>query len=154
MRAPRLALVFPWLAVAGLWIACSSSSGSSATSGPADGGDDGGDATVFDSGNACNPCIQVCPCNPGDTTPVPGSCKVITCPPSGMWGGQGECLGQGCPEAGDDADATSGDAEPEGGSDGAQDGTSEGAASDGATEGGHDGSSDGARDGAADGTAD
>jgi hypothetical protein len=53
-------------------------------------------------GEACNPCIQVCPCTPGFTFYDPGTCTTYTCV-DGSWGGMG-CIGLGCDDAGE-ADA-------------------------------------------------
>jgi hypothetical protein len=90
------------------WTACHSASvplPASSGDAAADGGDDG-EASIEPDGEACNPCLQVCPCTPGFTFYDPGSCTTYTCL-DGAWGGV-SCLGLGCDEAGDAGDGGDG----------------------------------------------
>ena len=115
------------LVLAGVtWIACKSSSSGSASGD--DGGDDGGsDVAQQPEGPACDPCLQVCACTPGDMYFSPGNCMTVTCGPSGMWGGGG-CVGLGCVDAADDGEAGEMDATNEVSTEASAEGAAEGGA--------------------------
>jgi hypothetical protein len=87
------------------WSACHSNSvplPSSTEDAGSDTGDDGEASVEPPEGEACNPCIQVCPCTVGFTFYDPRTCTTYTCL-DGAWGGV-SCLGLGCDEAGDAGD--------------------------------------------------
>jgi hypothetical protein len=50
----------------------------------------------------CNPCSQVCACVPGNWFYDSLACTRVTCGASGVWGGPGTCMGNGCTDAGAD----------------------------------------------------
>lgn len=55
--------------------------------------------------NTCDPCVQRCPCTPGDTFYNPARCGSEVCGANGVWGGVSCTVGPGCPQedAGDGA---------------------------------------------------
>jgi hypothetical protein len=87
------------------WTACRSNSvplPASTGDASSDTGDDAEASVEQPEGEACNPCIQICPCTPGFTFYDPGTCTTYTCL-DGAWGGM-SCLGLGCVEAGEAGD--------------------------------------------------
>lgn len=81
-----------------------------------DGCPDAGDDMII-----CDPCLQVCPCTPGDYFDNVPACETLYCPDSGEWG-VFTCIGAGCQDAsGDVAASESGaDAISDAGSEAAQ----------------------------------